>query len=83
MEEGLYLIASATQECPTSTMEKVVWTVVDRLHDRAPVQVDRTFCEWYVHGTTSGQFHDPVSHTETYSSQFFTSSSCMVGMELI
>jgi hypothetical protein len=56
-----YLIASTTQECPTSTSEKVVWTIVDSFHDGAPVQVDRTLCEWYVDRATSGQFRALVA----------------------
>ena len=52
----LYLIASATQERPTPSSEKVVWTVVDRFHNWAPVQVDRTLCEWYADVATSVNF---------------------------
>ena len=83
IEGGTYLIASATQECPTTTAEKVVWTVVDRFHDGAPIQVDRTLCEWYVDRTIKGQFCALVVDIETHSSQFLTSSSCILGMELI
>jgi len=81
--KGLYLIASATQECPTSTLEEVIWTVVDCFHDGTPVQVDRTLCEWYVNRATRSQFCALVAGIKTHSSQFLTSSSCMLGIELM
>ena len=82
-EGGIYLIASATQKRPTTTSEKVVWTVVDRFHDGAPVQVDRTLCEWYVDRTAKSQICALVVDIKTHSSQFLTSSSCMLGIELM
>ena len=83
LERGFYLVASATQERPASTSEKVVRTVVDRFHNGAPVQIDRTLCEWYVDRATNSQFCAPVADIKTHSNQFLTSSSCMLGIELM
>lgn len=42
--------SSATQERPATLLEELVGVVIDRLHDRAPVQVDWTFSERNVDG---------------------------------
>jgi hypothetical protein len=39
----LTYIAILTKEVPTTVLEKLYRILIDRLHDHAPVEVDRTF----------------------------------------
>lgn len=51
MEAGTYVFLS-TQEAPSSFLEEVVRIFVDCLHDRLPVEIDRSLGEGNVDGTT-------------------------------
>ena len=46
-----YFCTSTTKEAPSTLLEKVVWTFVDGLHDRTPIQVNGSLAHGNINGT--------------------------------